>query len=57
MARLPWVFLDQTAEAGGIELWQNHLSSFALFLENAIEYLNWTIEKKKYSIIINVPEV
>lgn len=39
----------------GIELWQNHLGSFALFLEKAFEYLNRAIEKKKYSIIINVP--
>lgn len=39
----------------GIELWQNYLGSFALFLEKAIEYFNHVFEKKKYSLIINVP--
>lgn len=39
----------------GIELWQNHLGSFALFLEKALEYLNRALEKKKHSLIIGVP--
>lgn len=39
----------------GIELWQNHLGSFALFLEKALDYFNRIFEKKKYSLIINVP--
>ena len=39
----------------GIELWQNHLGSFVLFLEKALEYFNRLCEKKKYSLIINVP--
>jgi hypothetical protein len=39
----------------GIELWQNHLGSFALFLEKVLEYFNRVFEKKKYSLIINVP--
>jgi hypothetical protein len=38
-----------------IELWQNHLGSFVLFLEKALEYFNRVFEQKKYSIIINVP--
>lgn len=39
----------------GIELWQNHLGSFVLFLEKALQYFNHVFEKKKYSLIINVP--
>ena len=39
----------------GIELWQNHLGSFVLFLEKALEYFNRVFEKKKHSLIINVP--
>jgi hypothetical protein len=39
----------------GIELWQNHLGSFVLFLEKVLEYFNRVFEKKKYSLIINVP--
>ena len=37
----------------GIELWQNHLSNFVLFLEKALEYFNSVFEKKKYSLITN----
>ena len=40
---------------GGIELGQNHLGSFVLFLEKAFEYFNRVFEKKKYSLILNVP--
>ena len=39
----------------GIELWQNHLGSFALFLEKALEYFNRVFERKKHALIINVP--
>ena len=39
----------------GIELGQNHLGSFVLFLEKAFEYFNRVFEKKKYSLILNVP--
>jgi len=39
----------------GIELWQNHLGSFALFLEKALEYFNRVFEREKHSLIINVP--
>lgn len=39
----------------GIELWQNHLGSFVLFLEKALLYFNRVFEKKKYALIINVP--
>jgi len=39
----------------GIELWQNHLSSFALFLEKALQYFNLSLQKKKYSLLRNVP--
>jgi hypothetical protein len=49
------VFLELAQFAATIELWQYHLSSFALFLEKAIEYFNRVFEKKKYALIINVP--
>ena len=49
------MFLDRTAEAVGIKLWQNHLGSFALFLEKALEYFNRVFEREKHSLIINVP--
>ena len=39
----------------GIEAWQNHLGSFVLFLEKALEYFNRVFEKKKYTLTINVP--
>ena len=32
----------------GIELWQNHLGSFALFLEKALGYFNRVFERQYF---------
>lgn len=39
----------------GLELWQNHLGCFALFLKKTLEYFNRVFEKKKHSLLLNVP--
>jgi hypothetical protein len=39
----------------GIELWQNHLATFELFLEKLISFFNLAKSKKKYHLVINVP--
>jgi len=48
-------FLTLSVLRVGIELWQNHLGSFALFLEKALGYFNRVFEREKHSLIINVP--
>ncbi|HYO05594.1 MAG TPA: transposase [Phototrophicaceae bacterium] len=39
----------------GIEKWQNHLSSFAVFLEKAFACFNLILEQKKHQLNLNVP--
>jgi Transposase DDE domain len=39
----------------GIEKWQNHLSSFAVFLEKAFACFNLIFEQKKHQLNLNVP--
>jgi hypothetical protein len=39
----------------GLDLWQNHLQSFVLFLHQLLEYLRRCLSSENWSLIKNVP--
>lgn len=39
----------------GLEVCQNHLASFVLFLESVLELIKNTFKPKKYQLLLNVP--
>jgi Transposase DDE domain len=39
----------------GLDLWQNHLSNFVLFLEMILVFYGCVFQRKKYQLLINVP--